>query len=179
MLFDGLNRVDVDEAEAGDIVAIAGIPDVSIGETITDPEHPVALPTIAIDEPTIKMTFGVNTSPFRGKEGTFTTSRNLKDRLEKELETDVALSVTPTDTSDRWTVAGRGELHLAILIEKMRREGFEIEVSKPQVIFKEVGWKETGTDGARLDRSAGRIRRNGHRNVRQTARRDERYARGR
>ena len=142
MLFDGLNRVDVDVAEAGDIVAIAGIPDVSIGETITDPEHPVALPTIAIDEPTIKMTFGVNTSPFRGKEGTYTTSRNLKDRLDKELETDVALSVTSTDTSDRWTVAGRGELHLAILIEKMRREGFEIEVSKPEVIFKEVDGKK-------------------------------------
>jgi GTP-binding protein len=144
MLFDGLNRVDVDEAQAGDIVAIAGIPDVSIGETIADPEHPVALPTIAIDEPTIKMTFGVNTSPFRGREGTLTTSRNLKDRLEKELETDVALSIAPTDTSDRWVVAGRGELHLAILIEKMRREGFEIEVSKPQVIFKEV-------DGKRLE----------------------------
>jgi GTP-binding protein len=144
MLFDGLNRVDVDVAEAGDIVAIAGIPDVSIGETITDPEHPMALPTIAIDEPTIKMTFGVNTSTFRGKEGTLTTSRNLKDRLEKELETDVALSVSPTETSDRWTVAGRGELHLAILIEKMRREGFELEVSKPHVIFKEV-------DGKRLE----------------------------
>ncbi len=142
MLFDGLNRVDVDEATAGDIVAIAGIPDVSIGETIADPEYPVALPTIDIDEPTIKMTFGVNTSPFRGKEGTFTTSRNLKDRLEKELETDVALSVTPTGTSDRWVVAGRGELHLAILIEKMRREGFEIEVSKPQVIFKEKDGKK-------------------------------------
>jgi GTP-binding protein len=142
MLFDGLNRVDADEAGTGDIVAIAGIPDVSIGETITDPEHPVALPTIAIDEPTIKMTFGVNTSPFRGKEGTLTTSRNLKDRLEKELETDVALSVAPTETSDRWTVAGRGELHLAILIEKMRREGFEIEVSKPQVIFKEKDGKK-------------------------------------
>ncbi len=142
MLFDGLNRVDVDEATAGDIVAIAGIPDVSIGETIADPEHPVALPTIDIDEPTIKMTFGVNTSPFRGKEGTFTTSRNLKDRLEKELETDVALSVMPTGTSDRWVVAGRGELHLAILIEKMRREGFEIEVSKPQVIFKEKDGKK-------------------------------------
>ncbi len=142
MLFEGLNRVDVDAAEEGDIVAIAGIPDVSIGETIADPEHPVALPTIMIDEPTIKMTFGVNTSPFRGKEGTFTTSRNLKDRLEKELETDVALAVAPTDTSDRWVVAGRGELHLAILIEKMRREGFEIEVSKPQVIFKEVDGKK-------------------------------------
>jgi GTP-binding protein len=142
MLFSGLGRIDVDEATAGDIVAIGGIPDVSIGETIADPEHPVALPTITIDEPTIKMTFGVNTSPFRGKEGTFTTSRNLKDRLEKELETDVALAVAPTETSDRWTVAGRGELHLAILIEKMRREGFEIEVSKPQVIFKEVDGKK-------------------------------------
>ncbi len=137
MLFDGLGRVDVDSVEAGDIAAIAGIPDITIGETITDPDHPMPLPTIDIDEPTIKMTFAVNTSPFRGREGKFTTSRNLKDRLAKELETDVALKVTPTDAADRWTVAGRGELHLAILIEKMRREGFEIEVSKPQVIFKE------------------------------------------
>ena len=128
---------------AGDIVAIAGIPDVSIGETITDLEHPMPLPTIHIDEPTIKMTFSVNTSPFRGKEGKFTTSRNFKDRLEKELETDVALAVTPTEASDRWVVAGRGELHLAILIEKMRREGFELEVSKPQVIFKEEDGKKT------------------------------------
>ena len=142
MLFDGLGRVDVEEAQAGDIVAIAGIPDVTIGETITDPDHPVALPTIHIDEPTIKMTFSVNTSPFRGKEGKFTTSRNIKDRLEKELETDVALKVTPTEATDRWVVAGRGELHLAILIEKMRREGFELEVSKPQVIFKEVDGKK-------------------------------------
>ncbi len=142
MLFDGLSRVDVDEAEAGDIVAIAGIPDVSIGETIADIENPIALPTIAIDEPTIKMTFSVNTSPFRGKEGKYTTSRNLKERLEKELETDVALLVTQTETSDTWVVAGRGELHLAILIEKMRREGFEIEVSKPQVIFKEKDGKK-------------------------------------
>lgn len=137
MLFDGLGRVDVAEAEAGDIVAIAGIPDITIGETITDPDHPMPLPTIEIDEPTIKMTFGVNTSPFRGREGKFTTSRNIKERLEHELETDVALSVTGAETEGRWTVAGRGELHLAILIEKMRREGFELEVSKPQVIFKE------------------------------------------
>jgi len=142
MVFDGLSRVDVDEAEAGDIVAIAGIPDVTIGETIADVENPIALPTIAIDEPTIKMTFSVNTSPFRGKEGKFTTSRNIKERLEKELETDVALSVTPTDTTDTWIVAGRGELHLSILIEKMRREGFELEVSKPQVIFKEKDGKK-------------------------------------
>lgn len=138
MLFDGLNRVDVQEACAGDIAAIAGIPDISIGETIADILNPVALPTIEIDEPTIKMTFGVNTSPFVGLEGDKTTSRNLKERLERELETDVALSVQPTDSADCWTVAGRGELHLAILIEKMRREGYELEVSKAQVIFKEV-----------------------------------------
>ncbi len=142
MLFDGLARIDVDTAEAGDIVAVAGIPDISIGETIADAENPVALPTITIDEPTIKMTFSVNTSPFAGQDGTYTTSRNIKERLEHELETDVALSVTPTDSFDRWVVAGRGELHLSILIEKMRREGYEIEVSKPQVIFKEENSKK-------------------------------------
>ena len=154
MVFDGLNRVDVDEAEAGDIVAIAGIPDITIGETITDPDHPAPLPTIEIEEPTIKMTFGVNTSPFRGREGKFTTPRNIKERLEKELETDVALKVKPLDppsrsssgtTAGRWEVSGRGELHLAILIEKMRREGFELEVSKPQVIFKEKELPGGGT----------------------------------
>ncbi|MCL5733426.1 MAG: GTP-binding protein, partial [Patescibacteria group bacterium] len=137
MLFDGLNRIDVPEAYAGDIVAVAGIADVSIGETIADIDNPVALPLIHIDEPTIKMTFGVNTSPFVGKEGQYTTSRNLKERLYHELETDVALSVAPTNLSDHWTVSGRGELHLAILVEKMRREGYELEVSKPQVIFKD------------------------------------------
>lgn len=142
MLFEGLNRVDVEEAHAGDIVAVAGIPEISIGETIADAENPVALPVIHIDEPTIKMTFGVNTSPFRGKEGEYTTSRNLKERLERELETDVALKVMPTASADRWVVAGRGELHLSILLEKMRREGFELEVSKPQVIFKEVDGKK-------------------------------------
>ncbi len=148
MLFDGLARVDVDTAEAGDIVAVAGIPDISIGETIADSENPVALPIIKIDEPTIKMTFSVNTSPFAGQDGTYTTSRNIKERLEHELETDVALSVTPTDSFDRWVVAGRGELHLAILIEKMRREGFEMEVSKPQVIFKE---DPSGGGGKKLE----------------------------
>lgn len=143
MLFDGLTRVDVDQAEAGDIVAIAGISDISIGETIADVENPVALPIISIDEPTIKMVFGVNTSPFKGREGDYTTSRNLKERLEHELETDVALSVESLGaTSDRWVVSGRGELHLAILIEKMRREGYELEVSKPQVIFKEKEGKK-------------------------------------
>jgi GTP-binding protein len=142
MVFEGLARAEVDAAYAGDIVAIAGIPDITIGETIADITHPIALPTIEIDEPTIKMTFGVNTSPFRGKEGTYVTSRNLKERLEKETETDVALRVEPTGTTDRWTVSGRGELHLSILVEKMRREGFELEVSKPQVIFKEENGKK-------------------------------------
>mgnify|MGYP001597732611 FL=1 len=142
MLFDGLNKVDVEEAQAGDIVAVAGIPDVSIGETIADPANPEALPVIKIDEPTIKMTFGVNTSPFSGKEGQYTTSRNLKERLERAIETDVALIVAPTGSPDRWIVAGRGELHLSILIENMRREGYELEVSKPQVIFKEENGKK-------------------------------------
>ncbi len=141
MLFSGLSRVDVDFAEAGDIVAVAGIPDISIGETIADSLNPIALPVIKIDEPTIKMTFGVNTSPFMGREGEKTTSRNLKERLEKELETDVALSVKQIESVDRWVVAGRGELHLSILIEKMKREGYELEVSKPQVIFKEKDGK--------------------------------------
>jgi len=142
MSFEGLQRVDREEVYAGDIVAVAGIPDVSIGETICDLEHPEALPTIAIEEPTVKMTFGVNTSPFAGQEGQFTTSRQIKERLERELETDVALRRFETDSMDRWTIAGRGELHLAILIEKMRREGFELEVSKPQVIFKEAGGRK-------------------------------------
>ncbi len=138
MLFDGLQRVDVAEAHAGEIVAVAGIPTVSIGETIADPASPIALPTITIDEPTVKMTFGVNTSPFMGKEGEYTTSRNVRERLMREIETDVALSVKETDSPDKWIVAGRGELHLAIFIEKMRREGYELEVSKPQVIIKEI-----------------------------------------
>lgn len=142
MLFDGLSRVDVEEAYAGDIVAISGIPNVSIGETIADITNPTPLPIIKIDEPTIKMTFGVNTSPFMGKEGKYTTSRNLSERLMRELETDVALSVSPTGSPDKWTVAGRGELHLSILIEKMRREGYELEVSKPQVIFREEEGKK-------------------------------------
>lgn len=142
MLFDGLSRIDVEEAHSGDIVAIAGIPDISIGETIADLENPAALPIIKIDEPTIKMTFGVNTSPLKGKEGKHITAGNIKERLERELETDVALAVMPTEFANRWVVAGRGELHLSILIEKMRREGFELEVSKPQVIFKEKDGKK-------------------------------------
>jgi GTP-binding protein len=142
MSFMGMSRMEVDEVFAGDIVAIAGISDVSIGETVADPANAVALPTIAIEEPTVKMTFGVNTSPFAGKEGQFTTSRQIKERLERELETDVALKMFPTDSADKFEMAGRGELHLSILIEKMRREGFELQVSKPQVIIKEVDGKK-------------------------------------
>ena len=137
MAFDGLNRVEVPEVAAGDIAAVAGIPDISIGETITDPADPTPLPTIAIEEPTVEMTFGVNVSPFSGREGQYATSRNIEDRLNRELETDVALRVTP-NSEGTWTVAGRGELHLSILIEKMRREGYELQVSRPKVITKTV-----------------------------------------
>ncbi len=144
MVFDGLNRIETDSAKPGDIVAIAGIPDISIGETITDPENPRPLPTIEIEEPTVKMSFSINTSPFAGREGKYSTSNNLRDRLIHELETDVALKVEPAGTSDSWVVSGRGELHLSILIEKMRREGYEFQVSRPQVIVKE-------TDGKKLE----------------------------
>ncbi len=139
MGYVGMNRVDIESAEAGDICAVSGIEGVSIGETITDINDPRPLPTIDIEEPTVKMTFGVNTSPFAGQEGQYTTSRQIKERLDRELETDVALKVASTDVESRWVVSGRGELHLAILIEKMRREGYELEVSRPQVIFKEEG----------------------------------------
>lgn len=140
MSFIGLNRVDINEAAAGDIVAIAGIPDAVIGETIADPINPAALPLLNIDEPTVKMTFMINDSPFAGREGKFTTSRQIKERLYKELETDMALRAE--DTADgKWIVSGRGELHLAILIERMRREGYEFQVSRPQVVIKEINGK--------------------------------------
>jgi len=137
MTFSGLGRVEVKEVLAGDIAALAGIPDITIGETIADVEQPHALPLLDIEEPTVKMTFMINDSPFAGQEGQFTTSRQIRERLFKELETDMALRVE--DTADgKWIVSGRGELHLAILIERMRREGFEFQVSRPQVIMKEV-----------------------------------------
>ncbi|OGY98371.1 MAG: GTP-binding protein TypA [Candidatus Liptonbacteria bacterium RIFCSPHIGHO2_01_FULL_57_28] len=142
MTFDGLGRVDVDSAEAGDIVAVSGIPNISIGETITDPDQPIPLPPIDIEKPTVKMNFSVNNSPFAGREGEYVTSRNLAERLAHEIETDVALRVEATDTFDTWTVSGRGELHLAILVEKMRREGYEFQVGRPQVIFHEKGGKK-------------------------------------
>lgn len=136
-VFSGLERVEVEKAEAGEIVAVAGLSDITIGETIADPECPIALPPVAIDEPTVQMTFSVNNSPFAGREGKYLTSRHLRDRLFKELETNVSLRVQETDSPDRFLVAGRGELHLAVLIEQMRREGYELQVSQPEVILRE------------------------------------------
>ena len=134
-VFAGLDRLDVEKAEAGEIVAVAGLTDIGIGETIADFERPIALPPVAIDEPTVQMTFAVNTSPFAGREGKYLTSRHLRERLFKELETNVSLRVQETDSADRFLVAGRGELHLAVLIEQMRREGYELQVSQPEVIL--------------------------------------------
>jgi GTP-binding protein len=137
-ILDGLKRVELESSTAGNLVAVAGFADANIGETITDPNDPTALPMIKVDEPTLQMTFCVNDSPFAGQEGKFVTSRQLRDRLMRELETNVALRVEETDSPDRFAVSGRGELHLGILIENMRREGYEFQVSQPQVIYREV-----------------------------------------
>ena len=136
--FDGLKRVDIQEAAAGDIVCLAGIEDITIGETIADAEHRIAIPAVAIDEPTVSIVFGVNTSPVAGREGQYVTSRQLKDRLEKELLGNVSIRVEPTDTPEQMKVVGRGELQLSILIEMMRREGFEIQVSRPDIVTKQI-----------------------------------------
>ena len=138
MGFEGLKRIDLEEASAGNIVAVAGFANANIGETITCPNEPQALPLIKVDEPTLQMTFSVNDSPFAGQEGNFVTSRQVRDRLMRELETNVALRVEETDSPDKFLVSGRGELHLGILIETMRREGYEFQVSQPQVIYREV-----------------------------------------
>lgn len=136
--FNGLQRVELEEASAGYIVAVAGFADANIGETITCPTDPQALPLIKVDEPTLRMTFSVNNSPFAGQEGKFVTSRQIRDRLDKELQTNVALRVEDGDSAEQFVVSGRGELHLGILIENMRREGFEFQVSQPQVIYRQV-----------------------------------------
>ncbi|MFT6274329.1 MAG: GTP-binding protein [Halioglobus sp.] len=138
MGYHGLERVDVEEAEAGDIVCITGIDGLSISDTLCDPAAEEALPALTIDEPTVSMTFQVNDSPFAGKEGKYVTSRNIRERLDRELIHNVALRVEPGDTPDKFKVSGRGELHLSVLIESMRREGFELGVSRPEVIQKEV-----------------------------------------
>ncbi len=141
----GLQRVEVAAAEAGEIVAISGLEAIAIGETLADPDHPVALPTIRVEEPTVRMTFGVNSSPFAGREGRWGTSRKLRERLMEELKRNIALRVDDTDSADTFIVSGRGELHLAILIETMRREGYEFQVSRPEVIIR------LGPDGEKLE----------------------------
>ena len=142
--FEGLKRVEIQEAAAGDIVCLAGIEDITIGETIASPEHPVAIPPIAIDEPTVSMIFGINTSPLSGRDGQYVTSRHLRERLQKELLGNVSIQVEDTDTPEQMKVLGRGELQLAILIEMMRREGFELQVSRPEIVTKDI-------DGQRME----------------------------
>ncbi|MBM3777572.1 MAG: translational GTPase TypA [Acidimicrobiia bacterium] len=142
--FDGLKRVDIQQAAAGDIVCLAGIEDITIGETIADPEQPVRIPPIAVDEPTVSMHFGVNTSPMAGRDGQFVTSRNLRDRLQKELLGNVSIRVLDTDSPEQMKVIGRGELQLSILIEMMRREGYELQVSRPDIVTREM-------DGQRME----------------------------
>ncbi len=141
-VYNGLKKEETEEAKLGDIVAVAGIPDINIGETVSDINNPEALPFVEIDEPTLSMNFMVNDSPFAGQDGDFVTSRHLRDRLMKELETNVSLRVEETESADCFKVSGRGELHLSVLIETMRREGYEFQVSKPSVIFKEENGKK-------------------------------------
>lgn len=136
--FEGLKRVEAETASLGDIVSVSGIADLNIGETACDPEHPEPLPFVKIDEPTVSMLFMVNNSPFAGREGKYVTSRNIRERLFKEVETNVAMRVEETDSADTFKVSGRGELHLSILIETMRRQNFEFQVSRPKVIMKEI-----------------------------------------
>jgi len=140
--FDGLKRIPAESASMGDIVAMSGLEDISIGDTVCDPEHVEALPFVSITEPTVTMTFSVNNSPFAGREGEYVTSRHLRARLFKELQTDVSLRVNETASPDAFEVRGRGELHLSILIENMRRQGYEFQVSKPQVLYKEIDGKK-------------------------------------
>ncbi len=144
LAYRGLDRVEIEEAGCGEIVAVAGFEQVCIGDTIADPDRPIPLPPVQVEEPTLRMTFAVNKSPFTGREGKYVTSRMLRERLMKELEINIALRVTETSSADTFLVAGRGELHLAILIETMRREGYELEVSQPEVVYKEA-------DGKRLE----------------------------
>ncbi len=155
--FEGLKRTETPEAAAGEIVQLAGLEDVRIGETITDPEHPYALPIINVDEPTISMNFVVNDSPMAGREGKFVTSRHLRERLMRELRKNISIHVEDV-SPDTFKVAARGELQLAILIETMRREGYEFAVSKPEVILQDRRWRYDGTYRAGRYRCAGRIR---------------------
>ncbi|KKP67712.1 MAG: GTP-binding protein TypA [Candidatus Roizmanbacteria bacterium GW2011_GWC2_35_12] len=136
--FEGLQKIEVEKVTSGDVIALAGISVLTIGQTVTDPKNPVSLPSIKVEEPTIKITIGPNTSPFAGREGKLGTSRQIKERLTKEKETNLGLRIEPSEDGGNFVVAGRGELHLSVLIENMRREGFELQVSKPQVIYKKI-----------------------------------------
>ena len=168
------------DAEAGEIIALAGLEGIAIGETLADPEQPIALPTIRIEEPTVRMTFGVNTSPFTGREGRWGTSRKLRERLFAELRTNVALRVAETETSDSFLVSGRGELHLAILIETMRREGYEFQVSRPEVILKKGDrWRDSRALRRAPYRNSPGYGRCGGRNAGHPSRTDDRSGRKR
>ena len=138
-VFDKLGRVDVERAEAGEVVALIGLDSIEIGDTVCDVEITEPMPRISVDEPTLEMVFTINSSPLAGKDGKYVTSRQLRERLTKELERNVALRVRPMESGDAFAVSGRGILHLAVLIETMRREGFELSVGKPQVVTKEMG----------------------------------------
>ena len=143
MVFHNLGRMEVAEAAAGEIVAVVGLDDVEIGDTICDIERPQAMPRLVVDEPTLEMVFTINSSPLAGRDGKYVTSRQLRERLNRELERNVALRVTPLEGSDGFAVAGRGVLHLSVLIETMRREGYELSVGKPRVIIRSIGWRAT------------------------------------
>ena len=138
MGFFGLKKEDIQSAKAGDLIAVSGMEDINVGETVVDPKDPEPLPILRIDAPTLQMTFGTNTSPFAGQDGKFVTARQLGDRLKRELHTDVSLRVEDTDQPGSWIVSGRGELHLSILVETLRREGFELQASRPEVIYREI-----------------------------------------
>ena len=159
----GLERKPVDEAGPGDLVAVAGIPDITIGETLADPDDPRPLPVLAVDEPSISMTLGINTSPLSGQSGTQADRpAGASNRLDAELVGNVSIRVLPTERPDTWEVQGRGELQLAVLVEMMRREGFELTVGKPQVVTREVDGKRARADGAADHRRARGLRRGGH-----------------
>ena len=154
---EALERVEAEEAGPGEIIAVAGIPEVTIGETLADPDDPRPLPVIAVDEPSLSMTIGINTSPLAGLSGDKLTASLLESRLAAELVGNVSLRVLPTESPDAWEVQGRGELQLAVLVEQMRREGFELTVGKPQVVTREIDGRRARAGGARLGRRSGGV----------------------
>ena len=175
MLFEGLEKQKVEEVEAGEICAIVGIEGFEIGDTIADFENPEALTPIAIDEPTMSMLFTINNSPFFGKDGKYVTSRHIKERLDRELEKNLALRVEPGLSADSFIVYGRGVLHLSVLIETMRREGYELQVGQPKVIIKEIDGQKCEPDRRTDDRYPGRIFGESHRNGYEAKRSPQQY----